>query len=77
MGLQGCVDGNRMPWAQEFTRGPCGAMLGWQGFTGTPVSALRVSASLLSAVNGFPLGRVVGGSLGPWPPEALLLDAGV
>lgn len=77
MGLQECVDGSRMPWAQEFTLGPCGAMLGCQGFTGTAVSALWVSASLLSAVDGFPLGRVVGGGLGPWPPEASLLGAGV
>lgn len=35
------------------------------------VSALRVSASMLSAMNGFLPGMVVGGSPGPRPPEAL------
>lgn len=59
----GCVDGSSMLWAHGFTLGPCRAVLGWQGFTNTPVSALQVSVSLLSAVDGFHLGRVVGWEL--------------
>lgn len=64
-----------MPWAQEFTLGPCRAVLGWQGFISTPVSALWVSVFLFSSVDGFHLGEWWVGA--QHHGHLLLLGAGV